>query len=293
MPRARQVRRAEHAGSWYTDDGDDLSRELDEYLSRATTTPDGHPCAIIAPHAGYRFSGPCAAYAYKQIDPTKVERVFILGPSHHVFLRTCALSEAGAYSTPIGDVPIDQDVYQELHATGEFETMSLDVDEAEHSLEMHMPYVIKSMGSKSFKIVPIMVGALNADAEAHYGRVLAPYLADPSNFFVASSDFCHWGKRFNYTLYDASRGPIHQFIEELDRAGMEVIETREPRKFTEYLAKFENTICGRHPIGVLLNMLEASGREHKVKFTRYEQSSRCMDTQDSSVSYASAIVVPQ
>jgi len=225
MPRARQVRRAEHAGSWYTDDGDDLSRELDEYLSRATTTPDGHPCAIIAPHAGYRFSGPCAAYAYKQIDPTKVERVFILGPSHHVFLRTCALSEAGAYSTPIGDVPIDQDVYQELHATGEFETMSLDVDEAEHSLEMHMPYVIKSMGSKSFKIVPIMVGALNADAEAHYGRVLAPYLADPSappsilrdaariqsiarpgdvmppavpagNFFVASSDFCHWGKRF-------------------------------------------------------------------------------------------------
>lgn len=67
-----------------------------------------------------------------------------------------------------------------------------------------------------FTIVPILVGSISADVEATYGEILAPYLADPQNLFVISSDFCHWGKRFSYTYYDESCGPIHKSIEKLD-----------------------------------------------------------------------------
>lgn len=68
-----------------------------------------------------------------------------------------------------------------------------------------------------FTIVPILVGSISPDVEATYGEILAPYLADSQNLFVVSSDFCHWGKRFSYTHYDESCGPIHKSIEKLDK----------------------------------------------------------------------------
>lgn len=68
-----------------------------------------------------------------------------------------------------------------------------------------------------FTIVPILVGSIPPDVEATYGKLLAPYLADPQNLFVISSDFCHWGKRFSYTYYDESCGTIHKSIEKLDK----------------------------------------------------------------------------
>lgn len=92
----------------------------------------------------------------------------LLGPSHHVYLRTCALSQATKYRFPNGEMTIDQDVYSQLKATGEFELMSLQVDEDEHSLEMHCPYILATMGARDFTLVPIMVGALNHESEARY-----------------------------------------------------------------------------------------------------------------------------
>lgn len=110
-------------------------------------------------------------------------------------------------------------VYEELKATGMFGTMTLSVDEAEHSIEMHLPYIAKVMDEfkESLRIVPILVGSLNRDEESLYGRILAPYLADPQNLFVVSSDFCHWGHRFGYTFYDKDWGQIHQSIQMLDQ----------------------------------------------------------------------------
>lgn len=125
-----------------------------------------------------------------------------------------------------------------LSATGSFEFLSLEVEEAEHSLEMHLPYIAKIMEDKSdFSIVPIMVGSLSKDSEEHYGnrfsmhtskgcriydskqtgKLLAPYLGQEGTVFVVSSDFCHWGKRFDYTYYNKEDGPIHSSIEALDR----------------------------------------------------------------------------
>jgi len=291
------VRRATHAGSWYTDSARELNRQLDNWLSLAD--PIHSPArAIIAPHAGYTYCGACGGHAYRQINPAQVKRVFILGPSHHVRLAGCALSPTLKYRTPFYELSIDQKIYDDLYRTGHFEQMSLQTDEDEHSIEMHLPYVAKVMESyrDQFTIIPILVGSLSSDKESMYGKILSQYLADPQNLFVISSDFCHWGQRFRYTYYEKSCGDIYQSIEKLDRMGMDYIEQMTPSGFSDYLKKYGNTICGRHPIGILLNAIQVlvkTGNGHKMslRFLKYAQSSQCLNTHDSSVSYAAASLV--
>lgn len=168
--------------------------------------------------------------------------------------------------------------------------MGSSADEAEHSLELHMPYLMEVMKGHHFTLVPIVVGALTPEGEASYGEILAPYLSDPSNFFIISSDFCHWGTRFSYTYYQSSYGEIYESIRSLDHAGIEVIEGGDPASFTSYLKNTGNTICGRHPIGVFLQAMAKSSLRHAIKFTKYDQSHQCLTMRDSSVSYASAVV---
>jgi len=97
-----------------------------------------------------------------------------------------------------------------------FEEMTLQTDEEEHSIEMHLPFVAKVMEGQSFTIVPVLVGSLNTEKEALYGKLFSKYLADKDNAFVISSDFCHWGARFSYQYYDKGNGDIHQSIQKLD-----------------------------------------------------------------------------
>jgi len=199
--------------------------------------------------------------------------------------------------------------------------MKVATDEAEHSIEMHLPYVRKVFEGVDIKIVPILVGAMNKDQEMQYGNLLAPYLSREDTFCVVSSDFCHWGSRFDFMHYypeppltDApsidlqfskpppssfSTFPIHASISALDHEAMDLLTlpltnaSGAHDKFAAYLRRTANTICGRHPIGVLLGALtalEKEGHTSMIKWVRYEQSSQCFNTEDSSVSYASAYV---
>lgn len=255
------------------------------------------------------------------LQPSK--RVFILGPSHHVYLDGCALSKCTEYATPLGSLPLDRPTIEELKKTGKFSEMGLDTDEDEHSIEMHLPYVRKIFEGKEISIVPVLVGAIDKEKEETFGRILAPYLASADTFFVISSDFCHWGTRFSYTLYypqyppepssppvrlsrsaaqprELSTFPIHESISALDHEAMDLL-TLPPSTahqahvyFAEYLDRTNNTICGRHPIGVLLGALAVLQGEHSksphLQWVRYEQSSKCVTIKDSSVSYASAYI---
>mmetsp|Transcript_11651 Transcript_11651/g.29668 ORF Transcript_11651/g.29668 Transcript_11651/m.29668 type:complete len:300 (+) Transcript_11651:88-987(+) len=289
-------RRATHAGSWYSDKAEVLERELASYLSTAAPGTIGglHPKrklkAIIGPHAGYSYSGKTAAFGYVDIDPSKISRIFLLGPSHHVYLRGCAVSGATTYQTPLGDIAVDGSVCSELSSTGKFSRMPMDVDEDEHSLEMHLPYIAHVMRGHPFTLVPILVGSVDASSEKVYGELLSRYLDCPSTLFIISSDFCHWGKRFRFTHYDAADGPIHKSIENLDRKGMHLIEEKNPEAFRKYLEEYQNTICGRHPISVFLQaILHSSCDAAEVQFVHYAQSSHCKCADDSSVSYATAL----
>lgn len=179
------VRKATHADSWYSGDGRELNRQLEGWLDEVDELATAAR-AVICPHAGYKYSGPTAAHSFKQIDPKSVRTIFILGPSHHVRLSGCAVSQCVSYATPLYDLEIDTSINQDLIDTGHFEVMSMEADEDEHSIEMQLPYIAKVMESVkgAFKIVPIMVGSLSTSAEAKYGKILAKYLEDPSNCFV-------------------------------------------------------------------------------------------------------------
>lgn len=213
------IRNASHAGSWYESDGNDLNQQLTEWLNEANrrSTNRFSTRAIIAPHAGYTYSGPTAAFAYHHIDPTNIDRVFLLGPSHHYSLNNCALTNHTHYATPFYNITIDVDLTRELGQTGLFSTMNKQQDSDEHSLEMHLPYIAKVFQrlrrtflhrensfiriffsfskQKDFRLIPILVGSLDSNKLEKFGRLLAPYLCDPKTLFVISSDFCHWGKK--------------------------------------------------------------------------------------------------
>mmetsp|Transcript_4246 Transcript_4246/g.5865 ORF Transcript_4246/g.5865 Transcript_4246/m.5865 type:complete len:301 (-) Transcript_4246:88-990(-) len=283
-------RSASHAGSWYTDDHDQLHSSLQDWLGAVEPSNVAPVRALIGPHAGFSYSGPTAAYAYRHMEPDTVQTVIVLGPSHHVYLRGAAISMAEKFETPLYDMEINKEVSQELLNTGLFEVMTQQMDEDEHSLEMHLPYIAKMMEGRQFKVVCLMIGATSKAQEEEYGRVLAPYLDDPQYFFVISSDFCHWGQRFRYQPYEKSHGQIHEYITWLDHQGMQLIEAQDCDGFLSYLEQTQNTICGRHPISVLLFTIKAASTAFDLKFLKYAQSSSVSSRGDSSVSYASAVV---
>ncbi|KYB28004.1 protein MEMO1 isoform X2 [Tribolium castaneum] len=287
------TRKAKHAGSWYSDSEVELSNQLGLWLQKAKYV-HGPARALIAPHAGYKYCGSCSAWAYRQVMPEMVKKIFILGPSHHFGLSGCALTTATYYKTPLYDLLVDSKVNSELQRTGQFELLDLNVDEKEHSIEMQLPYVAKVMEcyKDQFTIVPILVGTLSAEKHLNYGKIFVNYLKDPENLFIISSDFCHWGSQFRYTYYDRSYNSIYESIHNLDLMGMNTIENLNPTEFSDYLKQYGNTICGRHVIGILLhmvqNLIEETDQRPKLKFLKYAQSNQCVSMSDSSVSYAAA-----
>jgi AmmeMemoRadiSam system protein B len=176
-----------------------------------------------------------------------------------------------------------------------------------------IPYLsfARAHGDNIPPLVPIMVGNTSPATERSLGKVLAPYLTDPTNAFVVSSDFAHWGLRFRYTHYQPSSGAatslranskapdnpeIHESIRAVDLECMGACESGSHQNWLDVLRDTGNTVCGRHPIGVVMAGLEElrqGGSEGLFRFVRYERSGEVKKVAESSVSYASAFAVMQ
>ncbi|GME75391.1 unnamed protein product [Ambrosiozyma monospora] len=312
------VRAATHAGSWYTGSQSRLNSQLDAFLSKAPPTVPGAR-VVIGPHAGYSYAGPTLAQTYKAFDPTNIKRVFIMGPSHHVYFKGSVWTTGcDYYETPLGNVKVDTEVINELISKDSkmFKKMTLDADEDEHSFEMHMPFLYKvTQGSSNGvpKIIPIMVSGTDEKFEKKLADYLKPYFDDDSNAFIISTDFCHWGARFGYTAYTpdgtienikelsyrskipSSSLKIHESIEALDKKAMEVASIGSYAKFKKYIYATENTICGAKPLSILMALMEPSltedTKDGQFKWIGYTQSSKVVSPSDSSVSYASGYAV--
>mmetsp|Transcript_14604 Transcript_14604/g.22531 ORF Transcript_14604/g.22531 Transcript_14604/m.22531 type:complete len:329 (-) Transcript_14604:1959-2945(-) len=302
------VRRAHYAGQWYNGVESDLDAELTNNLanvdSKSQLDSDVAVRGLVGPHAGYSYSGPTAAHAYKHLNFAlrleTITTILVLHPSHHVYLNGCALSGANKIETPIGDIQVASELRKELWKTEAFSIMSQTTDENEHSGELHYPYIAKSIKEANafgrVRILPIMVGSINTSQEEQFGRVLKDIISRDDTITVVSTDFCHWGSRFQYqpTPTAADRKmPIFEYISELDHAGMNFIEMQEPGAFATYIRETRNTICGRHPLSVWLHAVsqnrESGTEKLSIKFVRYAQSSQVKSMRESSVSYASAV----
>lgn len=322
----RPAGKAGKAGSWYEVDPAKLKRQLYDYIAKVpdrvndSTLPIPGARIVIAPHAGYDFSGACAAWAYKSLDLRKAKRVFVLGPSHTYGFTGSAATTFEKYATPLGDLVIDRATVKQVKDAAEMEDMPRENEIREHSLEMHMPYLYlrleQTFGSEERfpPIVPILVGSNNGKGEKKIGLALLPFLKDSENAFIISSDFCHWGKDFNYLPYSPTHGitdltnlnprgrkpsgpPIHETIRAVDEDAMNAVKSGSHDAFLASLRKTGNTVCGRHPIGVIMAALELLRKESEYEsmgffhIVRYDRSSFVQYPIDSSVSYVSAYAV--
>ena len=190
MPRNSSVptvRQAAVAGLFYPADPRELSHMVGEFLDAAPPS-SVEPRALIAPHAGYIYSGPVAASAYRQLRarPPTWRRVLLLGPSHRVAFTGLALSSAERYATPVGDVAIDTGACLEL--LGLPQVTVLDQAHAqEHSLEVHLPFLRAVLDD--FLLIPVVVGDATSDEVA---ELIESFWHRQDVLIVVSSDLSHF-----------------------------------------------------------------------------------------------------
>lgn len=175
------------AGRFYPEQPEVLRSMVDQYLHDAPAPEPGiHLRCVVAPHAGYIYSGPVAGYSYRQLealDPATHWKIFMLGPSHRYPLRGVSVCAYEACDTPLGRIPVSP-LAQELAKTLGFIP---EADRWEHSLEVQWPFLQCAL--PSFELIPIVVGSVSPRALA---QVLMPYATQPDVLFVISTDLSHY-----------------------------------------------------------------------------------------------------
>lgn len=180
-----RVRSAAVAGSFYPGQRRALESDLDRMLTLATRR-NGRPKALVVPHAGYIYSGPVAASAYRQVREPFPTRVVLLGPAHFEPVRGLALPGTGAFATPLGEVPIDPTAVTDLSALPDV-GVSPAAHAREHSLEVQLPFLQRIL--PSFTLAPLVVGHAQAEEVA---RVLELLWGGDETLVVISTDLSHY-----------------------------------------------------------------------------------------------------
>jgi len=175
---------------FYPGDRRELAQSLSQLLGAAAhDAPEREaPKAIIAPHAGYIYSGPIAANVYALLAPARarIHRVVLLGPTHRVAVRGLALPGCKAFATPLGSVEIDGQAVEQLRAFPQV-VVSAQAHAQEHSLEVHVPFLQAAL--ERFTLVPLAVGHASAPEVA---QVLDALWGGPETLIVVSSDLSHY-----------------------------------------------------------------------------------------------------
>ncbi|HVY06300.1 MAG TPA: AmmeMemoRadiSam system protein B [Burkholderiales bacterium] len=182
------VRRPAVAGAFYPGDRADLSAQVQGLLAAVPRPDTPRPKAIIAPHAGYIYSGPTAASAYAALSPHRdsYTRVVLLGPAHRMRVRGLALPASLAFATPLGEVPLDRQSASALRGFAQV-CVSEPAHALEHSIEVHLPFLQSIFGA--FSLVPMAVGAASTEEVA---EVLEFLWGGDETLIVVSSDLSHY-----------------------------------------------------------------------------------------------------
>jgi AmmeMemoRadiSam system protein B/AmmeMemoRadiSam system protein A len=260
---AEVVRPSALAGSWYEGDPERLGASVDGFLASAGTASAGYPIALIAPHAGHRYSGKVAGMAYAVLKGRTYGRVFLIGPSHRVPFSGVALTEETHFGTPLGKVPIDTETVRALLRERHFVNRP-DAHAQEHSLEIHLPFLQRVL--PSFRLVPMLVSGMSAQELSEAAEVLRRTIR-PGDLLVASSDFTHYGPRFDYFGPPGEPIPADKAAERLDdllRQAWQQIETRDGERFLDHVGKTGDTICGALPIALLLACLPGDSAARRL-----------------------------
>ncbi len=251
-PQAPMVRPPAVAGSFYPADPNALSSMVDGFLGRVDQAVTTEPLlAIVAPHAGYPYSGPVAAYSYAQLKGRKISRVVVIAPSHYESFPFVAAYDGDAYRTPLGEVPVDKQFVKELTKATPVVRISSrghapTAHGGEHALEVELPFLQRVLGN--FKLVPLVMGEQHLDLDRSLGLALAKLIQGPETLIVASSDLSHF-----HTQQDAAK---------MDGKMLKALEAWDYRALSRNFEARVWEACGGGPIIAAMVAAEKLGANH-------------------------------
>lgn len=274
------IRKPAVAGSFYPADAGQLAKTIAEMFASVEKEPIvGRPIALVAPHAGYPYSGKTAAKAFKLLEGEEYETVVVVSPSHMMFFKGCAVYGGAGYQTPLGLVETDYELAERIasinpsvffsnmgHATGGAR--------GEHALEVQLPFLQIVLGK--FKLVAIIMGDQESDSINGLAEVLASTLKDTNALLVASTDLSHFHSEKEARALDST---IQQAIEKFD-----------PDLLTRTLDSGKGEACGGGAVTTIMRAAKRLGAS-EVKFLEYTTSGATTGDFDEVVGYLSAAMV--
>lgn len=284
----KKVQHAHLAGSWYPADKSKLTKEIETYFliaqKKFPVQKNSNTSALIVPHAGYKYSGLCAATAYQAICSEPFDRVIILGPSHQTQVNGIALPNYKEYKTVLGTIPVDTDAVQMLSPKNSLFKTNEHIWQTEHSIEIQLPFLQSCL--KDFQIVPLAVGKLS-ESDINSAAIALSKLLDDNKktLIIISSDFIHYGRRFGYT-------PGIKKAKKIDQQAVSAILNLSYTDFENLMKEYKPTICGANAIKILLKLLEQNALGHATcKLVNFYDSQQITGekSEDSFVTYAGIV----
>ncbi|MCX8061637.1 MAG: AmmeMemoRadiSam system protein B [Anaerolineales bacterium] len=278
MDERLDVRPSPLAGRWYPANPQVLAQRIDEYLAFASPPRfEGEIVGIIAPHAGHQYSGPVAAYAYSLLQGKSFDLVAVLAPQHRPYFAAYVTSAHQAYETPLGIVPIDQAALKALeqqliNEVGE-SVKRVRADE-EHSLEIHLPFLQRVLGS--FQLLPLMIGSDQPQSLRVLGIALAEVLQGKSALIVASTDLSHFYPQ-----------PL---AEKLDREMLHRMEKFDPLYFLQAEIEGKGFACGRSAVAAAMWAAKELGAD-RIQVLHYATSGDVTGDYHEVVGYGAAVIL--
>jgi AmmeMemoRadiSam system protein B len=273
------VRPAAVSGSWYPDTEAHLAQAVDEHLAAATLPEHGGcPRAIIAPHAGLKYSGPVAACAYSLLRSCDYAAAVLVGPSHFVGFEGVSIWPSGRWQTPFGDVAVAADLAAAIAAQSPEIASFPDAHAREHSLEMQLPFIARLL--PGVPIVPLLMGYQTRKTAFALGDALAQAVGSGARAYervllVASSDLSHY--------QDAAAAA------RLDAVVLRHVEAFDPAGLMEALERQPSHACGGGPIVAVLRAASRCGAT-RAQVLRYADSGDVSGDKSSVVGYMAAAV---
>ncbi len=269
------VRKPAMAGSWYPGTAKELSAELQKYLEAADSSGQpGRLLALISPHAGYMYSGPTAAYSYKNIVGKTVGTAVLVGPSHRAYFEGVAVYASGAWETPLGRVPVDEELARVL--IGQDPDYIKDLPSAhaqEHSLEIQLPF-LQSALKPGFKIVPLMMFDHSLTACRRLAQALARSIGWRQDLLlVASTDLSHFHS-------DAQARKLDKLVEAS-------VARFDPEGLAAALESGRCEACGGGPVVAVMLAARELGADTAVVY-RYQTSGDVSGDRSQVVGYLAA-----
>lgn len=267
------VREPVAIGTFYDANPESLSRRIESYLQSAKESPalSGEILGLIAPHAGYIYSGRVAATAYRLIQGKDYETVIIIGPSHHYAFRGCSIYPRGGYKTPLGVAQIDVALASELSKASGYGFIP-NAHQQEHSVEVQVPFIQKTLPQA--KIVPVVMGLPTKKTITRLASALFNVTQGQKTLIIASTDMSHY-----YPKEEANR---------IDSQTISLIQSFQTQTIIGKLERGENFMCGGGAVVSLLLYAKEKGNT-KVKILGYADSSEAGSGEDRVVGYLAGV----